>query len=212
MSINDQLVIWLHDAYSMELGVGNMLSVHLEQAEEFPGLRRLLQQHLVDTRRHAEEMKSCLRLVGADVPMATDGITKAGILFRDAFLFRTHCTVENTIIELATAHFEISAYISLIAAATDLGEREIVEICENILEEEESMADHLMVQLPEITSTYLEVLFLQGRQSLHNARGSNYFDTPFALKHNFTVPKPLRTAATQGCRAGSAEAEEALSL
>jgi hypothetical protein len=55
------------------------------------------------------------------------------------------------------------------------------------LEEEESMADHLMVQLPEITSTYLEILYVERRKSLRNANGSNNMDAPFALKRVYPI-------------------------
>ena len=41
-----------------------------------------------------------------------------------------------------------------------------VEVCEAILEDEEAMAEKLTVELPEITSTYLELLFLSERRKL----------------------------------------------
>lgn len=166
----------------MELGVMNVLQAHLRQAQEHPALHTLLREHLLDTEHHAEDVKQCLKLLGSPVSVPRNGVTKAATFLSDALQFRMRSPVESTIIDLATEHFEIACYISLISAATDLGELGIVEICENILEEEESMADHLMVQLPEITSTYLEILYLERRKSLRNANGSNNTDAPFALK------------------------------
>jgi ferritin-like metal-binding protein YciE len=197
MSIKDQLIVWLNEAHFMEIGVMEMLNAHLTQAEEHPRLHTLLREHLVDTQHHAEEVKRCLRLLGADVSVPAASMTRAGALLGHIFEFRMPSSVENTILDLATKHFEISAYISLISAATDLAEPEIVKICENILEEEESMAERLMVQLPEITSTYLEVLFLRGRKNLGSANGSNYSNPPFTLKRIFPVSKTLRTATPQ---------------
>lgn len=47
-------------------------------------------------------------------------------------------------------------------------------VCEDILEDEEAMAEKLIVELPEITSTYLELLFLCERRKLVTSNGSEF--------------------------------------
>ena len=52
-----------------------------------------------------------------------------------------------------------------------------VEVCEAILEDEEAMAEKLTVELPEITSTYLELLFLSERRKLIASNQSEFRPT-----------------------------------
>ncbi|MET0253447.1 MAG: hypothetical protein ABW214_05400, partial [Terrimicrobiaceae bacterium] len=63
-------------------------------------------------------------------------------------------------------------------AATKVGDLVTVEVCEAILEDdEEAMAEKLTVKLPEITSTYLELLFLSERRKLIASNQSEFRPT-----------------------------------
>jgi hypothetical protein len=67
-------------------------------------------------------------------------------------------------VELTTEQYEIARYIEIITGATNLGDPLTVRVCEAILEDEEAMAKKLIVELPEITSTYLELLLSERRK------------------------------------------------
>jgi ferritin-like metal-binding protein YciE len=59
--------------------------------------------------------------------------------------------VKNALHDYATEYFEMASYKSLIAAAQDIGDQETVNVCQQILQDEESMAAFLDQQLPIIT-------------------------------------------------------------
>ena len=84
----------------------------------------------------------------------------------------TTLSSDNIIVELATEHYEIARYIEIITAATNVGDLVTVRMCEGILEDEEAMAEKLIVELPEITSTYLELFFLSERWKLRRRKSS----------------------------------------
>lgn len=52
-------------------------------------------------------------------------------------------------------HFEIASYTALIAAAKTAGDPETARVCEQILVQEEAMADWLATHLPELTEEFL---------------------------------------------------------
>ncbi len=52
-------------------------------------------------------------------------------------------------------HFEIASYTALIAAAKTAGDAETVRVCEEILVQEEAMADWLATHLPEVTEEFM---------------------------------------------------------
>ena len=71
--------------------------------------------------------------------------------------------VEDEIVKGAMAsytfeHMEVSAYRVLIAAAEAIGDAQTKLVCENILQEELSMASYLEAQLPNLTRKYLSRL------------------------------------------------------
>ena len=97
--------------------------------------------------------------------------------FEQSAANRHDTVINNLIVELTTEHYEIARYIGLITAATNVGDLVTVEVCEAILEDEEAMAEKLTVELPEITSTYLELLFLSERRKLIASNQSEYRST-----------------------------------
>ena len=63
--------------------------------------------------------------------------------------------VKNFLSDYGAEYFEIGCYRSLVAAAEDLGKPEIAVICEEILMEEESMAQWIEDKIPEVTRLML---------------------------------------------------------
>ncbi len=57
--------------------------------------------------------------------------------------------------DYASEHFEIACYRSLIAAAEEAGKPQVAEVCSEILEDEEAMADWIEEQIPEVTRLVL---------------------------------------------------------
>ena len=65
--------------------------------------------------------------------------------------------IKNTLHDYGTEHFEIACYTSLIAAAENLGDQETVRVCQEILRDDQAMADFLFQQIPPTTVEMLQM-------------------------------------------------------
>lgn len=157
MSPTEQLITWLNSAYSMEMDLIQVLENHANDAKDLPDIRQRDEEHLEETRGHAERVKDCLDLLGEKPSMIKSAIgtimgTVHGVstgMFRDEI-------VKNCLADYAAEHFEIACYRSLIAAAEELDQPEIARICSEILEEEEAMAGWIEEQIPFVTRIILQ--------------------------------------------------------
>jgi len=175
MDIERQFVDWLKEAYLMEINYAKALEEHLGPAKDYPRLHRLIEEHLWATTSHAYEVSLCLeRLNWKDL---SHGCSSLHAPFEQPPSTKPETVINNIIVELTTEHYEIARYIELITAATNVGDPLTVRVCEAILEDEEAMAEKLVVELPEITSTYLELLFLSERRKLIASNQPNFGPT-----------------------------------
>lgn len=157
MSPKEQLTTWLNSAYSMEHSLEKVLKNHAKDAKDHPEIRQRDEQHIEETRRHAELVKQCLEILGekpstmksamGNVMGAVQGATTG--MFRDEI-------VKNFLADYASEHFEIACYRSLIAAAEEMGQPEIARICGEILRDEEAMARWLEERIPDVTRMTLQ--------------------------------------------------------
>jgi len=145
-----ELVIdWLNAAYNMERGLVPIMENHARDVENNPELRARIEQHVDETRRHAELVKECLEQMGeqpselkgklSDIVGRIQSVTTGA--FKDE-------EVKNALTDYATEHFEIAAYRALSEAARAIGEDGIADTCEEIIAEEQEMADFLAQHLP----------------------------------------------------------------
>ncbi len=152
----EQLTTWLNSAYAMEQSLAKVLENHANDAKEHPEIRSRIEEHIIETRGHADRVRECLELLG-EKPSAVKSAmgnlmgTLQGVstgMFRDEL-------VKNVLSDCSAEHFEIACYRSLIAAAEEAGKPEIAEICASILEEEEAMAAWLEEQVEPVTRMVL---------------------------------------------------------
>jgi ferritin-like metal-binding protein YciE len=174
MDIEEQFIDWLKDAYLMEINYAKALEEHLGPAKDYPRLHRVLEEHLWATTGHAYEVGLCLERANQNIKDLSGARSALQFPFEQPASDRPDTVINNIIVELATEHYEIARYIELITAATNVGDLATVQACEAILEDEEAMAEKLIVELPEITSTYLELLFLSERRKLVTSNGSEF--------------------------------------
>ena len=177
MDIKEQFVDWLQDAYFMEIKYAKALEEHLGPAKDYPRLHRLIEEHLWATTSHAYEVGLCLERSNRSIQDLRGDFSALHLPFEKLASNRRDAVINNILVELTTEHFEIARYIELITAATNVGDLVTVKVCEGILEDEEAMAEKLIVELPEITSTYLELLFLSERRKLVTSHGSEFGQT-----------------------------------
>ncbi|WP_377016620.1 ferritin-like domain-containing protein [Arthrobacter sp. GCM10027362] len=141
-------------ALTMERDVLKMLGA-LEQAAQHRQVKELLIEHAAETRKQVSNVERCLEaleLTGQDQPcpvsraMAEEGRSALG---------RTDKSLVDAVIlagALATEHYEVAVYETLITMASVLGARKVVELLEENLGQEESARDKvkkLALQLAE---------------------------------------------------------------
>jgi ferritin-like metal-binding protein YciE len=155
-----QLIAWLNDAHAMELSLAKVLENHAKDADRLSDIRARSEEHLAETRDHARKIEQCLKHLDAEKPSSIKNAlgTVMGKMqgamsgpFGDEIM-------KNALSDYAAEHMEIACYRSLIIAAEEIGEVQVARLCNEILADEESMAQWLEQKLPEIT-----------RMSLHQA-------------------------------------------
>lgn len=151
MAHNELLNAWLKDAYSMEMGLIPILENHAKDAKDFPEVQARDQQHIQETKRHAEMVKSCIERRGESVSSIKTAIggmvgavqSVATAPFQDE-------PVKNFLSDYAAEKFETACYQALIVAAQAEGDHETARVCQQILQEDEAMARWLEERLPSV--------------------------------------------------------------
>jgi ferritin-like metal-binding protein YciE len=152
MNANKQFIAWLNDAYSMESALGKVLQNHARDAQDLPEVEKKINLHITETHRHAELIKQCLAILGETPSMMKTviGAVMGTVQGTATGPFRDEI-IKNFISDYAAEHLEMACYRSLIAAAEELEQPEIVRICGEILGEEKAMAAWLEDRIPEMT-------------------------------------------------------------
>ena len=158
MANKELIVAWLNDAHAMEQGIAEVLERHAADAKDHPHMHSRLQQHLEETRRHADLVKGCLERLGEQPSSVKTGMASVmGAVQGMTTKMAQDSLIKNTLHDYGTEHFEIACYTSLMAAAQDLGDQEMARACQQILREEQAMADFLFQQIPATTVEMLQM-------------------------------------------------------
>jgi ferritin-like metal-binding protein YciE len=154
-TVNEQLIKHLDEAHAMEQNVLRMLDGMISTTDD-PDLLREIEHHTVETEGHAERMKQRLQahgaapstvkqvggIVGALAKMPLDMVRgeKAGRNARDGF---------------ATEHMEIASYELLKRVAQKANDEETVTACDEIIAQEQAMADTIAANWDKIADLSL---------------------------------------------------------
>lgn len=146
---HDLLIAWLNDAYAMENALIPILENHASDAQNDMSAQARIRQHANETRRHAERVKECVERLGSSTSATKTGFaTLSGYVQSVTTGMFSDELVKNALMDYAAEHFEIACYRALSAAAEQLGQPEIAVICNEIMQEEQAMADWLAQSLP----------------------------------------------------------------
>ena len=116
-----------------------------------------LQRHLEQTRRHAELVKGCVERMGGETSGVKSGMASVmGTVQGMTTKLAKDELIKNTLHDYGTEHFEIALHTSLIAAE-NLGDQETVRACQEILRDDQAMADFLFQQIPPTTIEMLQM-------------------------------------------------------
>lgn len=140
MTVDEQLVKHIDEAYAMEQNVLRMLDGMIETTND-PELVRELEHHKVQTEGHAERMKRCLERHGASPSMIREAGGILGALMKMPLdMVRPEKAGRNARDGYATEHMEIASYELLARIADRAGDEETAREARAIVEEEREMA------------------------------------------------------------------------
>ena len=167
-SAEERLMEWLRDAHAAEEQAETMLSGTASRLENYPELRARMEQHLQETKRQSELVRGCIERRGG----STSSVKAAGgklIAMGQAMsgLFAGDEVLKAAIASHAFEAMEIASYRILIDTADQVGDQETKRVCEQILREEEAMADWLKQNLPMLTRRYLQLDQTPGATAKH---------------------------------------------
>lgn len=158
MAHRDTMISWLNDAHALENNLIQVLEHRVKDTKDHPQMQAKVQEHLNQTRRHAELVKGCIERLGGNVSAIKSGMgSVTGFVQSLSTEPAKDEMVKNALADYASEQFEIASYRSLIAGAQALGEQEIASICQQILRDEEDMARFIEQQIPQVTQEYLQM-------------------------------------------------------
>ncbi|HKY55066.1 MAG TPA: ferritin-like domain-containing protein [Anaerolineales bacterium] len=148
----DTLVIWLKDAYAMEQGIVEVLERQIRQFDDMPDAQQKVKQHVAMTKGHAERVRDCIERLDEDISRVKSGLANMlGFMQGMSTTMAKDKIVKNALANYAIEHFEIASYLSLATAAREIGYEDIAQVCEEIVVEEQEMANWLEQQIPIVT-------------------------------------------------------------
>jgi ferritin-like metal-binding protein YciE len=164
----ERLMEWLRDAHAAEQQAETMLSGTAGRLENYPELRARLEQHIQETKRQADLIRGCIERRGGSTSTIKDtggkllamGQAMSGLFVGDEVM-------KASIASYAFEAMEISSYRILIETADHVGDHETKRVCEQILREEEAMAEWLKQNIPMLTRRYLQLEETPGATAKH---------------------------------------------
>jgi ferritin-like metal-binding protein YciE len=156
MTGKELFIAWLNDAHSTENALIQILEHQIKDAKDHPQMRAKLEQHLEQTRRHAELVKGRVESLGGSTSAVKAGMAK---LFGQMQAISTGPArdelIKNALADYAAENFEIASYTALIHAAQELGDQQTADVCQQILRDEEDMARWIQQNLPALVQQSL---------------------------------------------------------
>lgn len=153
---NEVLNQWLRDAHAMEKQAGQMLKSQAGRLENYPELRRRIEEHIRETAIQADRLEQCLEARGSSTSSIKDVMGQAVAMMQGlGGVFAGDEVVKGAMAGYVFEHMEIASYRILVDAARAAGDEKTAQVCEAICKEEEAMASWLADHLPEVTRLYL---------------------------------------------------------
>jgi ferritin-like metal-binding protein YciE len=140
----------------MEKALVQVLQHRIKDAADYPELRRMDEQHLEETRHHVELVAGCIERLG-EKPSTVKSVigTLFGTLQAPMTGLAKDEIVKNCLIDYAAEQFEVVSYQALIEAARQAGDSETAVVCQQIMLEDQMMADRIIRSLPGVVADHV---------------------------------------------------------
>lgn len=164
----ENLMDWLRDAHAMEVQAEQMLSTTAKRLEHYPELKARIEQHIEETRQQAVLVERCIERLGGDTSTLKDAGGKVMAMAQAlSGMFVQDEVVKASLASYVFEHMEIASYRALIAAAEVAGDTETIQTCQQILPQEQAMADWLAERLPVTVREFLSRDQTPGLEAKH---------------------------------------------
>ena len=152
----ENLLDWLRDAHAMEQQAEKMLKAQSERLEHYPDLKARIDQHIQETLGQQKLIDECLARLGGSSSALKDmtgklmafGQAVGGSMMSDE-------VIKGAMAGYVFENVEIAMYTVLIAAAKAAGDHQTQAACEQILPQEQAMAQWMLEHLPQTTEAFL---------------------------------------------------------
>lgn len=150
-------VTWLNNAYALEQDLIKKQEAQINDFNGFPEAQEELKKHIEETKSHAETLKECIEQNGGSVSAVKSFLGGLSGTMSGLGMETMHDkVVKNALLGYSVENFEIAGYVSLIAAAKEVGDEASVPKLEGILAQEEAMAKWYKDNLEKITVEFLQ--------------------------------------------------------
>ena len=134
------LLNWLQSVHALEVRLVNILEKQAERASAMPQLQQRLYGHREESQRHADLVRGCIERRGGEVSQIREGLSK----FMGEVQSRLLGTFGDSVVRDAITgsmieQSEIASYRAIITLADRLDDQQTVDVCKEILAEEEEM-------------------------------------------------------------------------
>lgn len=150
---------WLSDAHAMELALIDALGKQVKETGDMPDIQNRLKEHLEETKGHAKKVEAIVKRHGGDVSTTKDVSAKISAAVQGLGMSMVEDSmVKNMLNNYAAEHMEVGSYLTIRAAALELGDTETISVVDDILEDEYAMARWAEEHIPAIVSIHEEQL------------------------------------------------------
>ena len=167
-NLQEKFVHELEDIYDAEHQFLEGQQEMLQKAKD-PNLANMITQHIDQTQQHIANLEQVFNLLGQKANRTTCAGAK-GIVTEGQKLFKEIGNDHQELLDCAIAgaaskveHYEISTYRGLIQAADLTGQREIVSLFQQNLQQEEQTAQLIEQSTPQLLQTAMQ---FEGSQSM----------------------------------------------
>ena len=156
--LRGRLAAYLADAHAIEEQAAGLLE-RAQASMDDPRLAHVFEEHLAETRRHAELVENRLDALGGDPSSLKDALMRMGALNWNAF-FQAHPDTPGKLTAFAYAfeHLEIGGYEQLRRVAERAGDEGTVGMASAVLEEERAAAAKLESQFDRAVDASLQAV------------------------------------------------------
>ncbi len=152
----DQIINWLNDAVGMEENLIQVLDHQVNDFKDYPQIQQQIRQHLDQTKGHADMVRQCIKDLGGSPSGMKQTVAKIQGLFGGIGTGAAGDElVKNLLSDFGAENFEIGCYTSLISACNQMGESKTASVCQQILSDEQDMAQKVLNAIPTVTNDFL---------------------------------------------------------